>query len=340
MRALWRPCWAFLLCAGCVQGVVPLPRGSVTIAVVDDGIDMSHPELRQRIAVNPDEVPDNGVDDDHNGFVDDVRGYDFLDGDNSATPASGSGDPSHGTMMALIALRAGEAAGASSEAQWVALVKILPLRVANDSTVDADAAANAISYAGSRGGRFIVNLSLGTIRRSLPEALRAEIGRQREMLFVVAAGNQGKSIAAMRASLCRIASPNVVCVAAIDGNDRLATFPKPSNFGPLVDIAALGVGVPVFGSNGSRRVETGTSLAAATASGIAARVWSSAPALSAAEVAQALCAGARQSDALGGAVRCGIVDAARSLRWRLAQPRAALSLQLEAPAASLGEAVP
>lgn len=292
----------------------------MTIVLVDDGVDTSHADLRDRIAVNGGERPDNGVDDDRNGLIDDVKGYDFMEGDSLAIPSSASGDPSHGTMMGLVALDAARL-GTLGDQRLAELIKIVPLRVADDRIVDVAAVIAAIRYAGNRGGRSIVNLSLGSFRRTLPRSLLDAIAREQNVIFVVSAGNQGKRVDGAGSSLCQSEAENVVCVAAIDAHDKLSVSPRASNFGPLVDVAAIGVDVGVTGSSGSTRTETGTSLAAAHVSGVAARVWSAAPGLNATEIARVLCTGARRSAALGDdLVRCGIVDPIRSLRAATSGP--------------------
>jgi subtilisin family serine protease len=325
MRFLAGQCVLFVWC-GCAQGDAYRARADVTIAIVDDGVDISRPELHNRIVTNHLEIPDNAIDDDRDGYVDDVNGYDFLDNDGVVVPSIASGDPSHGTMVALVALNAADNAIAPYARKTT--VRIMPLRVANDRLVDARAVADAVSYAGRGRGRFIVNLSLGTILSSIPKVLDAAIRREPNVLFIVAAGNQGKSISDMRASLCRIPVDNLICVASIDRRGHLSTFPKASNFGYAVDIAALGVDVVVSSAKGVLQYETGSSFAAAAASGIAARVWSAAPDLSAAELARSLCAGARRGGVLGNSVECGIIDAIQSLRWIASRPMSAISVEL------------
>jgi subtilisin family serine protease len=290
--SLW---FVLLVWSGGVQDVTPEMMAPVTIAVVDDGVDMSHPGLTGRVASN------------HN----------FLSADGAANPRARSGDLSHGTMVALVALEAATARHASRASDGkrpTDPITVLALRVADERGVDGEAAARAVSYAGSRRGRVIVNLSMGTIRSTLPQSLVAAITAQREVLFVVAAGNQGKRISEMRASLCRIPADNLVCVAAVDTSGHLAAAPKASNFGRFVDLAALGVDVGVRGSTGVVHLETGSSVAAAMTSGVAADIWSAAPDLTARDVARALCAGARRG-ALGDTVECGVADATQSIRW-------------------------
>ena len=143
--------------------------------------------------------------------------------------------------------------------------------------------------------------------------VESAVSSLRDVLFVIAAGNQGQDVAQMSASFCRIAAPNIVCVASVDASDRFAGFPKPSNYGRLVGLAALGVDIPTIGSAGSVQRESGTSLAAARVSGIAAQVWASTPELTAAELANALCAGARKTGRLETSVRCGVADLAGSM---------------------------
>jgi subtilisin family serine protease len=307
---LWALLWS--------QCAVPAKSAAVqvVIAIVDDGVDNAATQLRKHLATNPCEIPGNGIDDDRNGLVDDVGGYDFMDHDAVPRPANASGDPSHGTMMATVALRAACSTDSAADQRCGGRsIKILPLRVANERGVDPDAAAQAIQYAAGRSRRMVVNLSMGTIHQSLPEQVTSAITSQRDVLFVIAAGNQGKNITWTSASFCRIPAPNIVCVAAVGNDGRVAGFPKASNYGMLVSLAGLGVDVPMIGSDKRVHRETGTSLAAASVSGIAAGVWASVPELTASELAEALCAGARRSGTTDAVVRCGVADLAGAVRW-------------------------
>ena len=263
-----------------------------------------------------------------NGFIDDSCGYDFLDRDARPDPVTAGDHLSHGTMMALVALRSSDH---PSQAAAPTPVQILPLRVGNQSGVDGAAVVAAIDYAAGWHRRTVVNLSLGTIRSVLPAPLLTAMRRQTDLLFVVAAGNQGRRITDMRASLCRGHLENVVCVAAVDSEGRLATYPKASNFGEFVDVAAPGVDIPVTDAVGTTVTETGTSLAAAFVSGRAARLWSATPDVSAAEIARMLCAGARKRDTVD--VRCGILTVggaagtvASGPRWVVSAARLTMKL--------------
>ena len=331
-----RGCWAHCVMAAwsavfwghygrCPAQQPPTP---VTIAIVDDGIDPTRMELRRRVAVNVKEIPDNGLDDDGNGFVDDVMGYDFIDQDAVPLPVAESGDPSHGTKMAIVALRAVNGLGVSGRA-LTDLIRVLPLRVATGGIVNTTAVIRAIRYAGNREEHVVVNLSMGTFRSNFPTALVGELAAQPNVLFVVSAGNQGKNINEMAASLCRNHRANVICVAAIDKGGKLSPPPRASNFGSAVDVAALGVDVGIPNAVGETQLDTGTSLAAAEVSGVAASVWLAAPKMQSSEIAQVLCDGARASDVLRTLVRCGIVDVSRSLRLAVSRMRSEEAESLE-----------
>jgi subtilisin family serine protease len=169
---------------------------SVVIAVLDSGLDLDNPEF-QNVWVNPGEVPGNGVDDDHNGFVDDVHGYDFhgLDGDVNAETGDGvdnddngriDDSAAHGTIAASIVSAAHDGAGMAGGAPGCTLmvVKIF----GDDGGVKIDELASAIGYA-SDNGADVLNLSLATQFNSqaMLDAIRYALDRK--VVVVAAAGN-------------------------------------------------------------------------------------------------------------------------------------------------------
>ena len=211
----------------------------IVVAVPDTGIAAGHPELAGQLAENAGEVgggrESNGVDDDANGFVDDWRGWDFVDDD--ADPADLGLFP-HGTAVAgTIAARAGNAIGVSGVAPGV---RVLALRIANrGGTALASDIIDAFAYAAASGAR-IVNLSF----EPLPfiSALRDAITAAPNVLLVNSAGNASADLdAADRRYPCAFGLANVVCVAATDDDDALAGF--SSTGAANVDLAAPGVGV-------------------------------------------------------------------------------------------------
>ena len=125
-----------------------LQQGSpdITIAIIDDGVELSHEDLAPNIFTNPGEVPGNGIDDDGNDFIDDVNGWDFIDNDNDPNPAED--DDSHGTSVAGVAAARGQnALGVSGVCQNC---KILPIKISRGGTfADGSTIATAIRYAAS-----------------------------------------------------------------------------------------------------------------------------------------------------------------------------------------------
>jgi hypothetical protein len=123
-------------------------NGSVVIAVIDDGVQLAHPDLSGRIFVNPGEIPGNLADDDGNGFVDDVNGWDFFNNDNDPNPVlTDPMLPSHGTAVAGVAAAHGNnAVGVTGSCRNC---RILPVRIAGATFASSAVLANAINYAGT-----------------------------------------------------------------------------------------------------------------------------------------------------------------------------------------------
>ncbi len=166
---------------------------SVTVAVLDSGVDLSHPDLRDRIWTNPREIPGNGIDDDKDGYVDDVYGWDFVDNDADPDPEVKDGGQQegsqHGTLVAGIIAAAGDNAEGVTGAAWN--VRIMPLRVldsqGNGST---DAVIKAVRYAVAKGAR-IINLSFEGSGYSQPLADALRKAHDAGVLIVASAGNEG-----------------------------------------------------------------------------------------------------------------------------------------------------
>jgi thermitase len=204
---------------------------SVTVAVVDTGIAYNHPDLADNAWTNPGETA-NGIDDDGNGYVDDVRGWDWSAGDNDPQDPHG-----HGTHVAGIIGAAGNDGHGVTGVAWD--VSLMPLRVlaADGSGTLADI-VDGFAYAAAEGAD-IVNASLGGPEYS--RAMEDVVAGSRQTLFVVAAGNSAEDTDTRPTYPCSLPAPNLLCVAATDNQDRLAGF---SNYGAeSVDLAAPGVGI-------------------------------------------------------------------------------------------------
>jgi thermitase len=263
----------------------------VTVAVVDTGIALTHPELAGRIATNPGETgggkETNRVDDDHDGYVDDWRGWDWVASDN--VPADENG---HGTHVAGTIAAPQDAVGVAGVAPDA---RILPLRVLNASGSGTSSAVAAAFDLAGRLGIPVVNASLGSSGLSTPQ--RTAINAHPNTLYVVAAGNDGRNNDTTPTYPCAIPAANVVCVGATDNRDARAGF---SNIGATsVDLFAPGVGILSTYGTGYGTM-SGTSMATPHVAGALALIRQAAPALNAAQLKQELLDGADRVPALAG----------------------------------------
>ena len=209
---------------------------NVIVAVVDEGINISHPDLKNNIWVNKDEIPNNGEDDDDNGYVDDVKGYDFYNYDSTVFDIS-DGDR-HGTHVAGVIGAQGNNSLGVAGVNWN--VTIMPAKFLGPYGGDDFSGAEAIVYAVDNGAD-VINCSWGGYGASeiIDEAI--EYARKANVLIVAAAGNSGANVDNEPFWPAGSDSPNVITVAATDKDDKLAHF---SNYGSrTVDLAAPGVDV-------------------------------------------------------------------------------------------------
>ena len=241
----------------------------VTVGVVDTGVRTDHVDLANQIAANAAELNGTpGVDDDHNHYVDDVQGWDWVDNDNVAQDGHGHGTHVSGTIAA-------EGENNFGVVGVAPLAKILPLRVLDDAGSGwmSDIAA-AFDYAGDAGVR-IVNASLGG---GYSQAIEDAVAAHPSTLYVVAAGNDAAdSDTAGDAYPCALPEANLICVGASDNQDAIADF---SNYGDTsVDLFAPGVGIySTFNtSTSSYHYLDGTSMASPHVAGVAALALSKRP---------------------------------------------------------------
>ncbi|HZG71903.1 MAG TPA: S8 family serine peptidase [Chondromyces sp.] len=207
-----------------------------TVAVIDTGTDINHPDLAGKIWTNEEEK--NGspnVDDDGNGYVDDVNGWDFYNGDNTVyDPADGD---EHGTHVAgTIAAETNNGEGVTGIAPNV---KIMPLKFIGPEGGSTFDAIQAIQYAKSQGVKISNNSwgSYGGYQGDLLSQAIADSG----MLFAAAAGNESNNNDEMPSFPASYTNENILSVGAIDNQGRLAGF---SNYGKnSVDVAAPGVSI-------------------------------------------------------------------------------------------------
>ena len=233
----------------------------ILVGVIDTGIDRAHPDLIPNLWVNPGEagpLATNGVDDDGNGFVDDWRGWDFAE--NDSNPHDGH---FHGTHVAGTIGAAGNNAIGVAGVCWK--VSLLGIKFLNDSGSGSTAdAVEAIYYATGLGVDLTSN-SWGGGGRSTAVQEAIEDAHANGILFVAAAGNNGRNADESPMYPAAYENDNIISVAATDHRDALASF---SNYGEVsVDLAAPGVAVLSTGLNKGYRQANGTSMATPHVSG-------------------------------------------------------------------------
>jgi hypothetical protein len=239
----------------------------VVVAVIDTGIDQSHQALAGRMWTDMrsnGEIPDDLMDNDGDGLVDDTHGWDFVDNDNDPTDVPddpGSTVAGHGSFIAgLIALMAPDC-------------RIMPLRVAPTSgETDSFTVAEAVKYAADHGAN-VINLSMGS--SDVPDLLKDAIedARRRGIIVVAAAGNENSEAPPQFPS----SDSGVLAVAAVDSTGHKAMF---SNFGSHVDVTAPGehlISSFPGQSENDYAMWSGTSFAAPLASAEAALILSAFP---------------------------------------------------------------
>lgn len=242
----------------------------IVVAVIDTGVNYNHPDLKNNMWVNEPEANGvRGVDDDGNGFVDDVYGFDFAN--NDPDPVD---DHYHGSHCAGTIGAEGDNTEGVVGVNWNVSIMALKFMTANGGGT-LEGALQAIDYA-TQMGADVMNNSWGGGGES--QALREAIERAEKagILFVAAAGNNrnNNDLAPMYPASYK--TPNVVSVAAVDQRGRLASF---SNYGQRsVHIAAPGVDILSTGKTGYLEIN-GTSMAAPHVAGVAALLLAKEPSL-------------------------------------------------------------
>ena len=250
----------------------------VTIAVVDTGVDWNHPDLAANIWNNVDELLD-GKDTDGNGYIDDVRGYDFVDTDATVYPGEDGktrdNDPmdfhGHGTHCAGIAAAVANNSKGTAGVSW--RCKIMAVRAGYKGAdgvgyLENDDAALAIVYAADNGAH-IISMSWGDFEESALICDAVKYAYNKGALLVAAAGNDATSIKHFPA-----AYDEVVAVTATDRSDY---SPQWTNFGNWTELGAPGVDIYSTIPDGSYGEKSGTSMSTPHVAGVAALIWSRFP---------------------------------------------------------------
>ena len=275
---------------------------NVVVAVIDTGLDHTHPDLAANVWRNPGEIPGDRIDNDGNGYVDDVRGWDFANSD--ADPFD---DEGHGTHVAGTIGAVGNNGIGVAGVNWQ--VSMMPLKFLDATgSGSTSSAIAAINYATRMRRDYGVNVVAtnnswggGGFSTALRDAIDA--GGRAGILCVAAAGNDGSNNDTTAHYPSGYAGTSVIAVAATDRSNRLASF---SNYGAsTVDIAAPGSAIYSTLPGNAYASYSGTSMATPHVSGAIALLAASRPTATAAEIRSALLNSATPLTALAGKVASG-----------------------------------
>jgi subtilisin family serine protease len=274
-------------------------NSSTVVADIDTGMQLNHPDLAANLYTNPGEIAGNGIDDDGNGFVDDVHGWNFLNDNNNPGDVFGHGTHTAGTIGAV-----GNNGTGVTGVNWN--VKIMPLKVGGNtssdntiSTAAATAAFNYVTMMKNRGvGVRVTNNSWGgggfdsTLQAAMQSNANAGI------IDVCAAGNNATNNDSSPSYPASYNLPNIIAVAAITSTGALASF---SNYGATsVDIGAPGASILSTYINSSYATLDGTSMATPHVAGAAAFLFGMSPNASYQTVRDALLNNADATASLSG----------------------------------------
>ncbi|NOZ49492.1 MAG: S8 family serine peptidase [Chloroflexi bacterium] len=248
---------------------ITLGRPEIIVAVIDSGIDLVHEDLKGALWTNPRETPGNNIDDDHNGLIDDVYGWNFAADDSNVNDWYG-----HGSHVAgIIGARINNGKGIAGIAPKVRLMALGVFTPPGFGTYADE--IKAILYAVDNGAK-VINLSLGSTSYSRGEQNAIAYAVQHGVVVVAAAGNNGREIYHWPA-----AHADAIAVGATTATDTLASF---SNRGDFVDVVAPGLMIWSLRMGGGYRTMSGTSMATPHVAGLAALILSRNPTLSPTQV--------------------------------------------------------
>ncbi len=285
------------------ESVWDITKGNgITVAVLDTGLDVNHPDIVQNLWINEGEIPNNGIDDDGNGFIDDITGWNFEDNTNNLTDHIG-----HGTFIAgIIAATGNNQTGIIGVAPQV---KIMPIKFAsfNANNNYVSSLVNAIMYAVDNGADILnISWNIDAQNAEVPALEQAiKFAYDMGLVIVTSAGNNNSDVALYSPANMH----ETITVGALGYNDERAQFPfgsTASNFGNLLDVSAPGkeilslndrAGVNFFatlfpdhivGGDKEYIFLDGSSAAAAFASGVSALILSHNSAFTVEDVRQIL----------------------------------------------------
>ncbi|MDR0336666.1 MAG: S8 family serine peptidase [Planctomycetaceae bacterium] len=273
----------------------------VVVAVLDSGTTLTHPDLSDNIWINTAEIAGDGIDNDGNGFIDDINGWNFVSGNANVADTDG-----HGThVTGIIGAVANNGLGGTGTAPGVQILPVKVISGSTGSTANIVAAINYVIDLKSHGVNVaVINMSLGYYSEDIAVGMAIEAAGNAGIVVAASAGNNGSD------NDTKFHYPsgynhldNLISVASLDQNGQLASN---SNYGrTTVDLAAPGVSIYSTTKNGAYGLMSGTSMAAPFVSAAAAILAASDPALSPAEIKNRIVNSAEPSLTLAGKVVSG-----------------------------------
>jgi len=238
----------------------------IIVAIIDTGMDITHPALKDNLWINPKEIPNNGIDDDGNGFIDDINGWNFVNETNKPCNSHG-----HGTNIA------GIIRNVSPEVSIMVLKYFDPKSLSDKNITNT---VRAIDYAVNNGAQ-IINYSGGGFGKNPLEEMAIKRAKDKNILFVAAAGNESTNSDKNSFYPASYELSNIISVASLTQESDLV---ESSNFGiETVDIAAPGKNIFSTLPGGRYGQMTGTSQATAFATGVLAMMVATYPDIKSAE---------------------------------------------------------
>jgi subtilisin family serine protease len=293
--------------------VVDANERNIVVAVIDSGLDMTHEDAPQYIWTNPKEIPSNGLDDDQNGFVDDIHGWNFVDENHDFTDIRG-----HGTFVAgIIAAKYNNGVGIAGINPGAVIMSV---KVADEEGgTDSLAIYRGINYAVNHGAK-VINVSLGARSISKLEQQAVERAHAMGALVVIASGNSNENLVVFGPS----SSKYGLAVGQIDYSGVRSTV---SNWGPNLGLVAPGEQIYSLCSKDNKHVvpsvrkfgyykQNGTSFSTPMVAATASLIWAKNPQLTNQQVTDVLLATAVDMEDKGwdGMTGAGLLNAAAALR--------------------------
>ena len=277
---------------------------TIVIAIVDDAVQRTHNDLAPVLWVNPGEISGNNIDDDNNGYIDDINGYDVASGDNNPNPPSSAYD--HGTHVA------GISCAASNNGIGVASIGFSCKLMSVKSTTTASAVTHGyegIVYA-AKSGADVINCSWGGPTNSTTGQNVINYAWGLGAIIVAASGNDNVS-----SQFYPAAHTNVISVASTSSNNAKSSF---SNYGSWIDISAPGSNIYSTTVGNTYGNKSGTSMASPMVAGLLGLMWSLNPTMPRSEIINCLLSTATNINAQNpnyiGQLGAGRINAAAAMQ--------------------------